>query len=455
LYENDEILKWGANMGLKSFSGGVHPHDFKAYSKDAPIEEMAIPKKVIIPLSQHIGAPANPVVKVGDRVQTGQLIAESSAFVSLSMHSSVTGKVTKIDMFPHPGGFQSMAIEIETEQTDEWVDLTDNEHYLDLSVDEMKTRIANAGVCGMGGAGFPTHVKLSPPADKPIDTVILNGVECEPYLTADYRVMLEKTQEIIEGLKILMKVVGASQGFIGIEANKPDAIQKMTEFVKNESNISVVGLHLKYPQGAEKQLIYACTKRKVPNKGGLPSAVKVVVQNVGTAIAVYEAVRYKKPLIDRVLTITGKIVKSPKNLKARLGTPFSELVDKCGGTTEDVAKIISGGPMMGFAIPGLEAPVTKTSSGVILLNKKEAASQQEHTCLRCGRCVDVCPLDLSPSFIASAVKYEDWTMAEKAGAMDCMKCGSCAYVCPAHIKIIQWVDLGKNKISAMRRAAKS
>jgi len=449
------IIEWGANMGLKSFSGGVHPHDYKDFSKDAPIEEMAIPKRVIIPLSQHIGAPGNPIVKVGDLVKTGQMIAEPSAFVSLAIHSSVTGKVTRIDMFPHPGGYQSMAIEIEANPVDDWVELTDEQNYLELSADEMRSRISNAGVCGMGGAGFPTHVKLSPPTDKPIDTVILNGVECEPYLTADYRVMLEKTHEIVEGLKIIMKVVGATQGFIGIEANKPLAIQKMTELVKNEKSISVVSLQLKYPQGAEKQLIYACTKRKVPNKGGLPSAVKVVVQNVGTAIAIYEAVRFKKPLIERVVTVTGKIVKNPKNLKARMGTVFSELVDKCDGTTENVGKIISGGPMMGFAIPTLDAPVTKTSSGIILFNEKEARSQHEHTCLRCGRCVDVCPLDLSPSFIASAVKYEDWNMAEKAGAMDCMKCGSCAYVCPAHIRIVQWVDLGKNRISAMRRAAKS
>ncbi len=439
-------------MGLKTFKGGVHPHDFKEYSKDAPIEELKAPLKVVIPLSQHIGAPANPVVNVGDMVKTGQMIAEPSAFVSIPMHSSITGKVTKIDKFPHPGGFLSMGIEITGEGVDEWVELSNDSNYLNLSPDEMKKRIANAGVCGMGGAGFPTHIKLSPPADKPIDTIILNGVECEPYLTADYRLMLEKSIEVINGLKIIMKITGATQGFIGIEANKPDAITKMTETLQNENNISVVPLQIKYPQGAEKQLIYACTGRKVPNKGGLPMAVKVVVQNIGTAIAVYEAVRFNKPVIDRVITVTGKIVKNAKNLKARIGTSFNELLAHCDGTNEPIAKIISGGPMMGFAIPTLDTPVTKTASGLILLDEKEARYSEEHTCLRCGRCVDVCPLNLMPSFIVSASKYNDWEMADKAGAMDCMKCGTCAYVCPAHIKIIQWVDIAKNKISALKRA---
>ncbi|MDD2650780.1 MAG: electron transport complex subunit RsxC, partial [Candidatus Cloacimonetes bacterium] len=328
-------------------------------------------------------------------------------------------------------------------------------NYLDLSAEEIKLRNGNAGICGMGGAGFPTLIKLSPPADKPIDTVILNGVECEPYLTSDYRNMLERPKDIIAGLKIIMKTLSAKQGYIGIEANKLDAIKLMTDLTKNDKDIYVVPLKLKYPQGAEKQLIYACTKRKVPNKGGLPSSVEVVVQNVGTAIAIYEAVRYKKPLIERVITVSGRIVKNPKNIQARVGTAFSELVEKCGGTTEEIGKIISGGPMMGFALPDLDAPVCKTSSGLLLFNQKEARSLEEHACLRCGRCVDACPLNLLPSFIASAVKYKDWDMAEKSGVMDCMKCGSCSYVCPAHIKIIQWVDIGKNQITAMRRTAKS
>ncbi len=437
-------------MGLKTFPGGIHPHDLKHYSKDRHIEEMPLPKKVIIPLSQHIGAISNPIVKHGDEVLVGQKIAEPGGFVSIPMHASISGKVTKIDKFPHPTGIMAMGIEITSDEKDNWIKLEDDENYMELSVDEMKKRVADAGICGMGGAGFPTHVKLSPPPEKPIDTLIVNGVECEPYLTADYRIMLEHTDDIINGLKILKKILGAKKGIVGIEVNKPDAIKLFKKLLKNESDIKVIGLKLKYPQGAEKQLIYAATKRRVPNKGGLPMDIGVVVQNVGTAIAVYEAVRYKKPLIDRVITVSGKIVKNPKNVKARIGVLFSELLDFCDGTYEEIGKVISGGPMMGFAIPSLETPMTKGSSGLILFNKKEAHKEEESTCLRCGRCVDVCPMNLVPSLIAHNVRHEDWEMAEKYGVMDCMKCGSCAYVCPSHIKLIQWIDIGKIKVTEKR-----
>jgi len=304
----------------------------------------------------------------------------------------------------------------------------------------------------MGGAGFPTHVKLSPPEDKPIDTIILNGVECEPYLTADYRLMLERSEEILKGLKLIMKITGASKGMIGIESNKPDAIALFSKLLKTESNISVVGLKLKYPQGAEKQLIYAAKGKKVPNKGGLPMAVGVVVQNVGTAVAVYEAVKFKKPLIERVITVTGKIVENPKNINARVGTLCSDLLSYCGGTTEEIGKVVSGGPMMGFALFTLETPIGKGSSGLLLLNAKEGSKDAEDTCLRCGRCVDICPMNLVPSLIASSIRYEDVDASEKYGAMDCMKCGSCVYVCPSHIKLIQWIDIAKIKISKKRSA---
>jgi electron transport complex protein RnfC len=297
-------------------------------------------------------------------------------------------------------------------------------------------------------------VKLSPPADKPIDTVILNGVECEPYLTSDHRLMLERPGDIVAGLRIIMKIVGAKRGFIGIELNKPDAIKVMGDLVKSESNIKVLPLKVKYPQGAEKQLIYAATKRKVPNKGGLPMAVGVVVQNVGTAAAVYEAVRYQKPLVERVIAVTGSIVKSPKNFLARVGTSYGELLELCGGTTAEIGKVISGGPMMGFAIPTLDTPMGKGSSGLVIMSEAEAVLPPEATCLHCGRCVDICPMNLLPSIIAKSVKHGEWATAEKAGVMDCIKCGSCAFVCPACIKIIQWVDLGKEKITALRKAAK-
>ncbi|MDZ4121361.1 MAG: electron transport complex subunit RsxC, partial [Candidatus Cloacimonadaceae bacterium] len=332
--------------------------------------------------------------------------------------------------------------------------LIDDEAYMELSVDEMKARIAAAGVCGMGGAGFPTHVKLSPPKDKPIDTIVLNGVECEPYLTSDYRLMLERAEDILKGLRIIMKITGAKKGVVGIEANKPDAISLFEKLTSNQADLEVVGLMMQYPQGAEKQLIFAATKRRVPNKGGLPMAVGVVVQNVGTAMAIYEAVRYKKPLLERVITITGSVVKKPKNLVARIGTPYSVLVDYCDGLTEEIGKAISGGPMMGFAIPNLDAPMTKGSSGLVLMNRKEAIAHQEHTCLRCARCVDVCPMNLIPSIIAAAVKAKDYEMAEKAGLADCMKCGSCAFVCPAQIRLVQWIDTGKIKWAEIQRAKK-
>jgi electron transport complex protein RnfC len=441
-------------MSLKTFPGGVHPHDNKHYSKASQITVMPIPEKVIIPLSQHIGAPANPVVQVGDEVKTGQVIAEAGGFVSIPHHATIRGKVTKIDLFPHPVGTNQMAIEITGDGKDTWVELTDESDYMSLSVDEMKNRIKNAGICGMGGAGFPTIVKLSPPADKPIDTVILNGVECEPYLTSDYRLMLERSEDILKGLKIIMKVLGAKNGYIGIEANKPDVIKLMEKLTKNEADIKVVGLKMRYPQGAEKQLIYAATKRSVPNRGGLPMAVKVVVQNVGTAVAIYEAVRFSKPLVERVIAVTGSCVAQPGNLKARIGTPFSSLVEFCGSTTCKIGKIISGGPMMGFAVPNLDAPMTKGSSGIVLLNSKEAHILEERTCLRCGRCVDVCPMNLFPSLIAQAVKVQDYDTADKAGMTDCMKCGSCAYVCPAHIRLVQWIDTGKIKLAEIQRNKK-
>lgn len=440
-------------MQLRTFPGGVHPHDEKHFSASAPISTAPLPAKVTIHLSQHIGAPSTPVVAVGDEVLTGQLIAEASGFVSLNQHASISGKVTAIDRFPHPCGTGSLAIQITSDGQDKWVELVDEANFMDLPVAEMKQRISDAGICGMGGAGFPTHVKLSPPEDKPIDTVILNGVECEPYLTSDYRLMKEKAKDIITGLKLIMKIVNAKKGCIGIEANKPDVIKDMEKLLCNEANLEVVGLKLRYPQGAEKQLIYAATKRKVP-AGGLPMAVGVVVQNVGTAYAVYEAVRYKKPLVERVISITGSPVANPKNILARIGTPFSELVELCGGTKEKVGKIISGGPMMGFALPSLDAGMGKGSSGLVLMNEKQARLNEEGNCLRCARCVDVCPMNLLPSTIAAAVKYKNLDMAVQAGLNDCMKCGSCAYVCPAQIKLVQWIDTGKIRFAEAQRAKK-
>ena len=377
-----KILKKGGKMGLKTFPGGIHPHDYKEYSKDKKIEKMPLPEKVHIHLVQHIGAPSKPIVKVGDNVLTGQKIAEAASFVSVNQHATISGKVTKIDKFAYPTGTNEMSIEITSDGEDNWIELIDDENYLELSPKEMLARIKEAGITGMGGAGFPTHVKLSPPPEKPIDTVILNGVECEPYLTSDYRLMLEKPIEIIQGLKIVMKIVNAKKGIIGIEANKPDVIRLMQKVIKKEKDIKALGLKVKYPQGAEKQLIYAATKRKVPNKGGLPMDVGVVVQNVATAFAIYEAVRYKKPLVERVVSVTGKIVKNPKNVIARIGTSYQDFLDYCEGNTEPIGKVISGGPMMGFTVPNLETATVKGSNGVLFFDKKQAKLDEEHTCIR-------------------------------------------------------------------------
>jgi electron transport complex protein RnfC len=378
------------------------------------------------------------------------VVAVPAGFVSLTQHASISGTVTKIGKFLHPTGIMSMGIEITSDGQNQSVDMPDNPDYMSLEISALKERVSAAGVCGMGGAGFPTHVKLSPPADKPIDTIVLNGVECEPFLTSDYRLLLERAEDILHGLRLLMKIVGAKKGVIGIEANKPDAIELLQKLVANQKDLEVVPLKMQYPQGAEKQLIYAATGRKVP-AGGLPMAVGVVVQNVATAVAIYEAVRYQKPLIERVISVTGSIVNKPMNLLAPIGTLYSDLLEHCGGVSAPIGKAISGGPMMGFALPALDAAITKGSSGLVLFDEKAAKSMQEHTCLRCARCVDICPMNLMPSMIATAVKYNDLDMAVKAGLNDCIKCGSCAYVCPAQIRLVQWIDTGKIRYAEAQR----
>ena len=432
-------------MFKNTFSGGIHPLDYKSLSEKAVVEKAPLPKSVLISLSQHLGKLPEAIVKVGDLVKTGQKIAEASGKISLNMHSSISGKVKSIENVLHPKGENILGIEIESDGKDEWVELVDDESFMELSIEEMRNRVFEAGICGMGGAGFPTAVKLEPPNDKPIDIVIVSGVECEPFLTADDRLMIERGEDILHGLKISLKVLSAKKGIIAIESNKPKAIKTMKKIVKNEKNIRVVVLECKYPQGGEKQLIYAATKRKVPLRS-LPSSVGVIVNNVATIVSIYEAVRYKKPLIEKIITISGKIVKRPANLLVRIGAKVSELIEYCGGTIEPITKAIIGGPMMGYTISSLDVPVIKTTSGVLLLHESEIISEEEQNCIRCGRCIDVCPCGLMPSFIASAVKYCDLKEAEKAGVVDCLKCGSCAYVCPAHIKFMQWVEIGKLRI---------
>ncbi len=433
----------------KTFKGGVHPEECKDITADKPIESLQPSPVVIIPLSQHTGTPAKPVVKIGDQVKVGTKIAEADGFVSVPMHSSVSGKVKAIEELPHPLGRRIPAIAIENDGKDEWIDLSEWKDLSDSAPDEIRNAVREAGIVGLGGAAFPTHVKLSPPKEKPIEIVILNGAECEPYLTGDHRLMLERTDDIIQGLRLIMKVLGAKRAFVGIERNKPDAIQAFSRALANEKSIEVVDLKVKYPQGAEKQLIKAITGREVPC-GGLPMDVGCLVQNVGTSVAIYEAVRYGKPLVERVVTVTGCVAKLG-NYNVRIGTIFKDIIDACGGATCEVGKIVMGGPMMGIAQASDEVPVVKGTSGILLLAKEDVKEDESRPCLRCGTCVDHCPMRLVPNEIVRFVEKGMIEKAEEYGILDCMECGVCAYVCPSKIRHVHLMKVGKAQIFARRK----
>ncbi len=433
-------------MALLTFKGGVHPPDHKELSANSPIKEAKVPSQVVIPLSQHIGAPCQAIVEVGQEVKKGEMIGEPTGFVSAPVHASVSGKVVAMMDVPNAMGRMVPAVVIENDGKEEWTQLSDNPDYMNLSPDELREKIKNAGIVGMGGATFPTHVKLSPPKEKPIDVVIINGAECEPYLTADHRMMVETPKEVIEGLKIIMKILGVSKGYVGIENNKPDAIERMKEAAQNEPNIEVVALQVKYPQGAEKMLIKAIVDREVP-AGGLPMDVGVVVQNVGTAYAIYEACRYGKPLIERVVTVTGLGVNSPGNFRARIGTPIQQLIDEAGGFTNGAVKVVLGGPMMGFAVYSTEIPVTKGTSGVLVLSESEYVSSEKFSsCIRCGRCVDACPMGLIPSMLSILSEKGFYEDTKEYNIFDCFECGTCTYVCPAKRPIVQLIRLAKSLV---------
>lgn len=442
-------------MGLlKTFvMGGIHPPENKL-TADKPIRSLPVPAQVVVPMGQNLGAPSKPVVKRGDKVKTGQLIAETGGFISSNVHSPVSGTIFKIDNVVDISGYRRPAFIIKVEG-DEWMEDIDRSETLvtevDLSPEEIIAKVKNAGVVGMGGATFPTHVKLMVPPGKKADYLIINGVECEPYLTADHRLMLEKGPEIIMGTKILMKALKVDKAIIGIENNKPDAINLMTELTAKESGISVQSLKVKYPQGGEKQLINAVTNREVPS-GKLPVEVGCVVQNVGTAFAVYEAVTKNKPLIERVVTVTGKALKAPSNLKVRIGTPVENLVAAAGGLPEETGKIIGGGPMMGKALATLDVPVVKGTSGILLLHEEASHRAGEKPCIRCAKCTQVCPMGLEPFLLSRLVRVGRFETAEQEKVMDCIECGSCQYTCPANIPLLDYLRLGKNKVGAMIRA---
>ena len=430
-----------------SFIGGIHLKYNKITRKDR-IKVAPYPKKVIIPLQQHIGAPCESLVQVGDSVKVGQKIAESQSFVSAPIHASISGKVIGITKTPHPVLGEVNSIIIESDGKIEWDEsIKKRENIEKLTKEELKNIIKESGIVGLGGAAFPTHVKLSPPKEKPINTVILNGAECEPYLTCDHRLMLEQTERIIKGFQIIIKILEPKQSYIGIEDNKENAIALFEEKLQdmNIKDVKVVRLKTIYPQGGEKNLIYSILKRKVPNAGGLPMDVGVVVQNVGTAKAIYDAVYDRKPLIERVVTVTGA-VKEPKNLLVKIGTPAKDLIEFCHGYEGSIGKIISGGPMMGIAQYTDEIPIIKGSSG-ILVQKEEVLKQQERDCIRCGKCIQVCPMLLMPTMIYQYAKKDDFDTANEYFALDCYECGCCSYVCPSKIPLVHWIKYAKGELT--------
>ena len=438
-----------------TFIGGVHPDDSKSLSNTCEITEMPVPAVVVLPLSQHIGAPANVVVETGQQVKIGDVVAEAGGFVSAPVHATVSGTVTAIEPRNTPSGKKLPCVGIESDGEDTWADgLNVKQDISALNKKEKLEHIRNAGIVGLGGAAFPTHVKLSPPVEKPIDVLILNGVECEPYSTCDDRSMIERPDNIVEGLKIIMEILDCKKGYIGIESNKPDAIKSMQNAVKGVDGISVEKLKVKYPQGGEKQLIYAITKRKVP-AGGLPMDVGCVVQNVGTAIAVHEAVAYKKPLIDRIVTVTGHGVTKPVNVRARIGDSVVNLIEKAGGYTENAAKLIMGGPMMGPSQFTDDIPVVKGSSCVLVMTEDEANTGEQQPCISCARCVDVCPMRLMPSTLGTLVEYERWDDVKAYGILDCIECGSCSYICPMKRKLVEYIKFGKAMLAAIRAKEKA
>ncbi len=442
-------------MRLKSFRGGVHPPGHKELTKAKPIRSMPEPARVVVPLHQHTGAPCEPTVAVGDLVTAGQKIGESKSPLSAAVHASISGKVTAIEpaahpVFPRP--VTSVVIERDggAPQAPAWESHAD---WRAMSRDEIKERIRAAGVVGLGGAAFPTHIKLSPPEGRKVDTLLLNGVECEPYLTSDHRLMLEHPEEILEGMRILLKVLAVERAYICIEANKPDAIDVLRKQCADEPGVQVVGLKVKYPQGAEKQLIKAVLGREVPSRG-LPFDVGVLVQNVGTARAVYQAVVLGKPLIDRVVTVSGPGVREPQNLLVRIGTSVSEVIEQAGGIALDgELKVIMGGPMMGISQFTLDVPVVKGTSGILVL-REDTDKEASRPCVKCGNCVDACPMYLVPHKLGSLSERGAFAEAEAWGVYDCIECGACVYVCSSNRPTVQLIRHAKWNLAQAKQQKK-
>ena len=439
-------------MKIRTFSrGGVHPDECKLTAELATVVA-DLPNQAVFPLSQHIGAPAKPLVKKGDKVKVGTMIAEAGGYVSAPVYSSVSGTVWKVDSAIDATGYQKPAIIINVEG-DEWEESIDRTDTLEtvgahpeLTPEEIVARVQRAGVTGMGGAGFPTHVKLCPPPTAKAECVILNGVECESYITSDYQLMMEHAAEIVEGLRLLMKAAKVDKGYIGIEDNKPQAIALLSELTMADDHIEVVALAKKYPQGGEKQLVDAVIRRQVPAPPAIPVHVGAIVQNVGTAYAVYQAVMKNKPLFERYTTVTGKQIAHPGNFLVRMGTPFGQLIEKCGGLPEGSHKVLAGGPMMGKTVVSLDVPVCKGTNSITVLSGDDARRKAVQPCIRCGKCVDACPMGLEPYLLATLSANGLYERAEQECIVSCISCGSCQFTCPSHRPILDNILLGKAKV---------
>ena len=445
-------------MKLRTFRiGGVHPEENKI-TAEIPTKVAELPKIATFPLSQHIGAPAKAVVQKGDAVKVGTLIAEAGGFVSAPIFSSVSGTVFKIEDVIDATGYRkpSIIIKVEGDEWEESIDRSDKletlEAHPELTAEEIIKRVKDAGVTGMGGAGFPTFIKLTPPPTAKAECVIINGVECEPYITSDYRLMLEHADEILVGLQLLMKAVNVDKGYIGIEDNKPKAIELFEQKTANMNGIEIVPLAKKYPQGGEKQLVDAVIRRQVPAPPAIPVNVGAVVQNVGTAFAVYQAVMKNKPLFERYTTVTGKQVKNPGNFLVRMGTPMSQLIDACGGLPEGDNKIFAGGPMMGKALLNTEVPICKGTNSVTILTDDDAHRKEAQPCIRCAKCVSACPMGLEPYLLSTLSSMKNWEKVEAEDITSCIECGSCQFTCPAHRPLLDNIRLGKSTVMGIIRA---
>lgn len=438
-------------MSALTFKRGIHPKHAKHFTENKPIKKLEPKGDLVFPMSQHIGAPCKPLVKKGDQVLVGQMIGEPQGFVSAPVHSSVSGTVKDVTQVLHPNGFMVEAVIVENDGEYKDCETINKAHdYASLSPSEIRDIIKEAGIVGMGGAGFPTFIKVTPPEDKKIDHIILNGAECEPYITSDHRIMLEETEKVVLGLEIILKLFPEAKGVIAIEDNKPDAIATMKKQVEGKKNIEVAVVKTKYPQGAEKQLIYAVTKREVPS-GGLPADAGCIVQNIDTVVAIHRAISIGRPLMRRVVTVSGGAIADPQNFEVKLGMSYRELIEAAGGFKEEPVKVISGGPMMGFAIYSLDVPVVKGTSSILALTKEETKTFKESNCMRCGKCVSICPMNLLPNELNKFSLFNDEENFVKYNGLDCIECGSCSYVCPSKRHLLQSIRTAKKEVIAKRK----